>query len=160
MLSGDEQAARLTGNKALVQRYFSEVLDRKRIDLMPELMRADVVLHRPGLDVVGLEAAMARLRATLLDFVEFASDVSGIVAEGDMVCVRIRHTTRVKPHTFRSRAGEVPIGEEQALVWNAIVQFRVHDGLIAEEWVNRDELGMLMQLGTVALSPAAPPPSG
>jgi hypothetical protein len=126
---------------------------------MPELLRADVVLHRPGLDVVGLDAAMARLRATLLDFVEFASEVSGIVAEDDMVCVRIRHTTRVKPHTFRSRAGEVAISEEQPLVWNAIVQFRIEDGLIAEEWVNRDELGMLVQLGTVSVSPAVSPPS-
>jgi hypothetical protein len=139
-------------NKALVKRYFREVLDRKRIDLMPELMREDVVLHRPGVDVVGLEAAMARLRATLLDYVAFSSEVSGIVAEGDMVCVRIRHTTRVKPHTFRSRAGEVPIAEEQALDWNAIVQFRIQDGLIAEEWVNRDELGMLLQMGTVSVT--------
>lgn len=159
MESPHDTGAPPAANKALVQRYFREVLDMKRIDLMPELMHADVVLHRPGFDVVGLEAAMARLRATLLDFVAFSSDVTGIVAEGDMVCVRIRHTTRVKPHTFRSRAGELPIGEEQALEWDAIVQFRMRDGLIAEEWVNRDELGMLLQLGTVSLNPVGHPPS-
>ncbi len=140
-------------NKEIVQRYFREVLDRKKIDLLPELMRKDVVLHRPGFDIVGVEAAMTRLRATLQDYTAFESDVSGIVAEGDMVCVRIRHRTRVKPHTFRCRAGDVPVAKEQALEWTAIVQFRVSEGRIAEEWVNRDELGMLMQMGTVSVTP-------
>ena len=140
-------------NKEVVKRYFREVLDRKKIELLPELMREDVVLHRPGFDVVGVEAAMTRLQATLQDYTAFESDVSGIVAEGDMVCVRIRHRTRVKPHTFRSRAGDLPIANEQALEWTAIVQFRLSEGRIAEEWVNRDELGMLMQMGTVHVTP-------
>jgi len=140
-------------NKALVRRYFAEVLDGKRIDLMPELLREDVVLHRPGFDVVGLEAAMTRLRSTLQDFSAFVSEVSGVVAEGDRVCVRIRHRTRVRPHTFRSRAGELAVREEQPLEWDAIVQFRIAGGKIAEEWVNRDELGMLLQLGTLSAMP-------
>ena len=139
-------------NKAAVLRYFSEVLDHRRFDLMPELMRADVVLHRPGFDVHGVEAAMARLRANHADYTAFESEVTGVVAEGDMVCVRIHHRTRVRPHTFRSRAGEIVVREEQALDWTAIVQFRFVDGLIAEEWVNRDELGMLLQLGTVSVA--------
>ena len=138
-------------NKAVVKRYFREVLDAKRIELMPELIRADAVLHRPGFDVVGLDAAMARLEATLAEFTAFRSEVSGVVAEGDMVCVRITHRTRVRPHTFRSRAGEIEVRAEQALDWDAIVQFRLADGKIAEEWVNRDELGMVMQLGKVVV---------
>lgn len=140
-------------NKAVVERYFREVLDQKRIDLLPELLARDVVLHRPGFDVVGLDAAMARLRATLENHVAFSSDVSGFVAQDDMVCVRITHRTRVRPHTFRSRAGEVRVKEEQALDWSAIVQFRFKDGRIAEEWVMRDELGMLAQLGAIAVTP-------
>jgi ketosteroid isomerase-like protein len=38
--------------------------------------------------------------------------------------------------------------------WPAIAIFRFRDGKIAEEWVSRDELGMLIQLGVVGLSPA------
>lgn len=141
------------GNKAVVERYFREVLDRKNIDLMPELLAPDVVLHRPGFDVTGLEAAMRRLDATLRDYSAFSSELTGLVAEGDMVSVRVFHRTTVRSHTFRSRAGEVQITKEQELNWNAIVQFRLSEGKIVEEWVMRDELGMLVQIGaTIACS--------
>lgn len=39
------------------------------------------------------------------------------------------------------------IAQEQDLSWSAITQFRLQDGRIAEEWVMRDELGMLAQMG-------------
>lgn len=141
-----------SSNKAVVQRYFHEVLDGKRIDLMPDLMRDDVVLHRPGFDVVGLQAAMVRLRATLQDFVAFSSEITGMIADADMVGARIAHRTRARPHVFRSRVGETDVPEEQELNWMAIVQFRLQDGKIAEEWVMRDELEMLMQIGDVAVT--------
>jgi len=137
-------------NKATVERYFREVLDAQNAERLRELMTADVVLHRPGFDVVGLESAMQRLRGVFRDYAAFASELTGLMAEGDMVSVRIRHRTRVRPHVFRSRAGELPVPAEQPLEWAAIVQFRLKDGKIAEEWVMRDELGMLAQLGRFA----------
>ena len=140
-------------NKAIVERYFREVLDQRKIDVLPELMAPDAVLHRPGLDVIGLEAAMRRLSATFEDYSGFSSKLSGLMAEGDMVSVRILHRTTVRPHTFRSRAGEVPLARDQELNWTAIVQFRLKEGKIVEEWVMRDELGMLAQLGTVTVVP-------
>ena len=138
-------------NKAVIVRYFHEVLDQKKFDLMPELMAADVVLHRPGFDVTGLDAAVQRLRATLQDYTAFRSELSGLMAEGDMVAVRISHYTTVRPHTFRSRAGAVSVSKDQALNWTAIVQFRLQEGKIVEEWVMRDELGMLAQMGTITV---------
>ena len=140
-------------NKAVVERYFREVLDGGRIELMPELFARDVVLHRPGFDVNGIDAAMQRLRAVLKDFSAFSSELSGLMAEGDLVAARVSHRTRVRPHAFRSRAGETQLAQEQALEWTAIAQFRLKDGRIAEEWVMRDELGMLLQMGTVAVHP-------
>lgn len=138
-------------NKAVVERYFREVLDQKRVDLLPELMAPDAVLHRPGLDVTGLAAAMQRLRSVLDDFTTFSSELSGLIAEGDLVSVRVRHRAQARPHVFRSRAGDVSIAAEQALEWTAIAQFRLKDGRIAEEWVMRDELGMLAQMGKISI---------
>ena len=140
-------------NKAVIERYFREVLDQKRIDLMPELIAPDAILHRPGFDVTGLNAAMQRLRGVLQDFTVFSTELSGLVAEGDMVSVRVRRRTRVRPHAFHSRAGDMMIAAEQALDWTAIAQFRLKDGKIAEEWVMRDELGMLIQIGKVWVGP-------
>jgi predicted ester cyclase len=96
---------------------------------------------------------MQRLRAVLQDFTSFSTELSGLMAEGDRVSVRVRHRTRVRPHVFRSRAGDVNIAGEQALDWTAIAQFRLKDGKIAEEWVMRDELGMLVQMGKVSVGP-------
>ena len=138
-------------NKAVVERYFHEVLDGKKIELMPEILAPDVVLHRPGFDVTGLDAAMQRLRGVLQDYVAFSTELSGLIAEGDRVSARVLHRVRMRPHTFRSRAGEVKIAEERDLEWTAIVQFRLKDGRIAEEWVMRDELAMLIQLGGITL---------
>ncbi len=140
-------------NKAVIERYFREALDQKKFDVMPELMAPDAVLHRPGFDVTGIDAAMQRLRGVLADFTAFSTELSGLIAEGDMVSVRVRHRTRVRPHAFHSRAGEVAIAAEQALDWAAIAQFRLKDGKIAEEWVMRDELGMLVQMGKVSVQP-------
>jgi ketosteroid isomerase-like protein len=151
--SGSTPASAQAQNKRVIERYFHEVLDHSRFDLMRELMAPDVVLHRPGFDVIGVDAAVERLRATRADFISFRSELSGLIAEGDMVSVRITHRTRVRPHLFRSRAGEVPISREQPLDWNAIVQFRLKDGRIAEEWVMRDELAMLTQMAKIWVSP-------
>lgn len=151
--SGYVPQAQQARNKAVVERYFREVLDQKKIELLPELLAPDVVLHRPGFDVVGLDAALKRLRAVLQDFPAFFTGLSGLMAEGEMVAVRISHRTRARPHTFRSRAGEVNLAREQDLNWTAIVQFRLKDGKIAEEWVMRDELGMLLQMGKVTVNP-------
>ena len=140
-------------NKAAVERYFREVLDGGRIELMPELFTRDVVLHRPGFDVNGIDAAMQRLRAVLREFSAFSSELSGLMAEGDLVAARVSHRTRVRPHAFRSRAGETLLAREQTLDWTAIAQFRLKDGKIDEEWVMRDELGMLLQMGTVTVHP-------
>jgi predicted SnoaL-like aldol condensation-catalyzing enzyme len=143
--------AQETRNKGVVERYFREVLDQGRIDALPELMARDAVLHRPGFDVAGLDAAMQRLRGVRQDYASFSTELSGLIAEGDMVSVRVLHRTRARPHTFRSRAGEVRLAQEQELSWSAIVQFRFKDGRIAEEWVMRDELGMLAQMGKISV---------
>lgn len=138
-------------NKALVERYFREALDQGNFEVMAALMAPDVVLHRPAYDVHGAKAAVLRWRVIFRDFAVFTSELSGMVAEGDMVTVRVFHRTKMRPHTFRSRGVAVTLREEQEVNWGAIVQFRIRGGRIIEEWVMRDELGILTQMGQIVV---------
>lgn len=149
--SFSESKAQEARNKTVVQRYFHEVLDQKKFDLMPDLLAPDVVVHRPGFDSTGRDVVTRNLRARLQDYAAFSSEVSGLMAEGDMVSARIFHRTKIRPLTFRSRAGEVRVTKDQELNWTAIVQFRLKGGKIVEEWVMRDELGMLVQMGAMVV---------
>ena len=47
---------------------------------------------------------------------------------------------------MRTRIGTYDVNGTD-VVWDAIVIFRMKDGKIAEEWVNRDELGALLSAG-------------
>ena len=51
-------------------------------------------------------------------------------------------------HLSRSRIGGHDT-KGKSLVWSAIAIFRIDGGKIAEQWVNRDELGMLLSLGVL-----------
>lgn len=138
-------------NKAVVERYFREVIDRQDFGLMAELMAPDVVLHRPAYEVHGVEAAVLRWRAISKDFTSFSTELLDMVAEEDMVTARVFHRTRMRPHTFRSRGVAVTLREEQEVSWGAMVQHRIRNGKIAEEWVMRDELGILTQMGHIVV---------
>jgi predicted ester cyclase len=52
---------------------------------------------------------------------------------------------------MQSRLGRFDV-RGKTVEWEAMVMFRFKDGKIAEEWVSADELGKLMQIGTLELS--------
>ena len=59
--------------------------------------------------------------------------------------VRLTHTvTGSGPYRFRIGTHDI---SGKRVVWDAIVIFRMQNGKIAEEWVSRDELGMLLTAG-------------
>ena len=73
------------------------------------------------------------------------SRIHHVVAAGDLVVV---HRELVGTHvgsTFPLLSG-VPVSG-QPLVWTFMHLFRVSNGMIAEHWSCRDDLGLLVQLG-------------
>jgi predicted ester cyclase len=141
----------LERNRSVVLRYVKGVLDGKKIDFLDELFATDVIMHRPEGKLSNLDQVKTFLGLGL-SFVTFETTIHDIFASNNRVVVRLSHKAVFTEGAFmRSRLGIHKVGGK-ILIWDAIAIFRLKDGKIAEEWVQPDDLGKLMQLGTVSLS--------
>lgn len=85
------------------------------------------------------------LAARRANFSTFTTEVRDIFESGDRVVVRLTHrTTGAGSYRFRIGIHDIT---DKSVNWDAIVIFRMQNGRIAEEWVSRDELGMLLSAG-------------
>jgi predicted ester cyclase len=136
-------------NKTFVRRYFVEVIDKGNVGLLDELFTADCVIHRPEAPepIVGIEAFRQALGGILRTYREFNTTIHDLIAEDDRVACRLSHRA-VNRGEWTSRVGRHAVAGK-TVTWSAIAIFRFHEGRIAEEWVSRDELGMLIELGVL-----------
>jgi len=143
-------AHRKAHQKEVVRRYFEEALDKRKLDILDELATTDCVIHRPEMrePIAGLEAFREVLRRILQVYSEFSTTIHDLVAEDDRVACRLSHCA-VNRGAWTSRLGTHAVAGK-TVTWSAIAIFRFREGKIAEEWVSRDELGMLIQLGVLA----------
>ncbi|MDQ4490174.1 ester cyclase [Sinomonas sp. ASV486] len=138
-------------SRGLVGRFYEEVLNGRRLDVIDEIAVGDYAEHDPlpgqgdGRD--GLRNRVSML-VTALD-PHFA--VEDVIAEGDRVVVRWRNQgTQVEPFLGLPASGK-------SFEIAGIDIYRVQDGRLAEHWHVIDQFGMLMQLGFIpAPEPAAP----
>lgn len=133
-------------NKAIVRRYFEEVVDKPNLDLLDEIVTADCIIHRPEASepIRGLEAFKQALEKILQVYSEFTTTIHDLIAEDDRVACRLSHRA-VNRGEWTSRLGCHDVAGKP-VSWPAIAIFRCREGKIAEEWVSRDELGMLIEL--------------
>jgi predicted ester cyclase len=135
----------LSAEKEVVRRYFHEVLDRGRVELIEELFHPECVMHRPGGTVVGVDSVRGVAQRRKETFSRFETQIDDIFGFGDRLAVRLTHRG-VGGGVWRSRFGNYDVSGK-AVTWNAIAIFRFENRLIIEEWVTRDELGMILQFG-------------
>ena len=143
-------------NKELVRRHFEEIFNRQNVAACDELMAEDYVEHAvapfghsgPG-RVNGPQAMRGTVEWLLKQFPDLHFTVEAIVAEGDLVAVRL-----LGEGTNLGPMGPVPpTGKRfssRSSHW-----FRIADGKLAEHWATRDDLTAMMQLGLV--QPPGPP---
>ena len=139
-------------NKAIVRRYFEEAIDKRNLDVLDEIVTADCIIHRPEASepIRGLEAFRRALERILQVYSEFTTTIHDLIAEEDRVACRLSHRA-VNRGEWTSRLGRHSLAGK-TVSWPAIAIFRIRDGKIVEGWVNRDELGMLIDLGVVVPS--------
>ena len=138
----------LETNKTVVRRYFEEVIDG-RADVLDELFTPDCVIHRLELPepLQGLDQMKMFLEMSRYSLQQTRTTLHRLVADGDTVAAHLSHRVVFAgmistPFGARDVAG-------QSVEWSAMAFFRLREGRIAEEWVNRDELGIFAQLGLV-----------
>ena len=139
----------LAANKSVVRRYIEDVLDGGQASLVAELFAPDCVVHRPELPepLVGREQVIAYVSARPRAYSHSVTSFEHVIAEGDLVAVRLRHEVTYRAD-WQSRAGKIA-SSGKSIAWTANVFFRIRNALIVEEWVERDEAGMLQQLGAL-----------
>ena len=136
----------------LVLSYFHDVLDGRKLGLLDQMFQADCVIHRPEGTINGVAGIRGFLERGLATFAKFETEVHDVVESGDRVVVRITHRG-LGAGVFRSRLGDYDI-KGKSVTWEATVIFRLKDGKLAEEWVNRDELGILLSAGVLKANSA------
>ena len=131
-------------NAALIQRFYDEGWNGNDLDVYDELVTEDFVDHQaipglpPGRD--GFKQLNVMFRSA---FPDVRVDVDQIVAEDDKVACRWTSTGTHEGDLFG-----IPATGNQVKV-TATVWYRVADGRLAEGWINRDDLGMMRQLGVI-----------
>mgnify|MGYP000851169397 CR=1 FL=1 len=132
-------------NKAIVRRFYEEVMSQGNVDLLDEIMAPDFADHGETLfgSPQGRDTLKQDITASRPVLGDLHVQLHDLIADGEMVGVR--GTMRCTHQgTF---LGVADSGNE--LTWNGLALFRVVDGKIAERWFNSDSLSIVQQLGLV-----------
>ena len=131
-------------NKAIVRRFYDEVLNKGDFEVVDELCAPNFVDHTaphsvdPGIE--GIKQQIAIYRGA---FPDLHVTVEEMVAEGDTVVSR---TTTRGTHNG-DLMGMAPTGKQVAVRGLDLV--RLTDGKAVEVWHHDEDLAMLQQLGVI-----------
>lgn len=128
--------------KAVVQRFYTEVWNQGKLDVLTELLHPGVVSHeRNGPDVEGIEHEQRVASAFRTAFPDCHFTIEALVAEADKV---VAHLTIQA--TFSGPWYDL-VPTNQRFMITGMVLYRFAEGKIIESWSNWDELGLRRQLG-------------
>jgi predicted ester cyclase len=131
-------------NKAIMRRFFKEVLNGKNLAVAGEIVDADYVLHiPPNPDVQSLKGFEQFISGMFDAFPGCQYTIEDMMAEGDRVAVRWTVTGTHKGELM----GIPPTSNQMEAAAIGIV--RMANGKMQEDWSCVDFLGMMQQLGVV-----------
>jgi steroid delta-isomerase-like uncharacterized protein len=138
-------------NTAVVRRFYDEVLNQRRVDVLDEIAAEDYIEHDP---FPGQGNGRADLKARIQGFHHafnpLSFNVEDVIAEGDKVVVRWTNSGTDSGGFM----GIPPTGKEFGIA--GIDIHVVRDGRLAEHWHVVDLLGQMQQLGVIPAPGGAP----
>ncbi len=131
-------------NKALIRRWFEEVWNRGRSDLIDQFRAHDAASSGlgEGGSVTRGEEPFRTFHSNLLEtFPDLRIRIEDILAEGDKVAVRFTAEGTHQGNTL----GPEPTGRK--VTFGGIIIVRIANGKIVESWNSLDQLAILKQTG-------------
>ena len=150
------RAADVEANKKLVRSLIEEVMNKRQPDAVDRFLVADFVEHNPNIPQ-GLAGRKQFVASVLAGFSDYHGEIDQILAEGNMLVVRILWTgTQDGPFL-----GLPPSGNKLRFYTADFI--RIDNGKLAEHWDVVDSLPRTVALGLVPApkptkQPATPPP--
>ena len=133
-------------NKALLRRYYDEVINKKNLAAIDEFIDPQMVDHTlpPGVPA-GIEGQRQVFSMYSTAFPDAHFTVEDLIAEGDRVVARLS----VSATQHGAFMGLPPTGKHVRFTGIDII--RIAGGKLVEHWGEMDMLGLLQQLGVVPL---------
>ena len=139
-------------HKAVVRRFYEEVWNKGNVGVADEVFASDYVRHdlRASAASPGPEGQKQIAAAFRAAFPDLRFDVEMVLEDGDYVVARWTASG-----THSGAWGDVePTG--QFVTFAGVNIFRFENGLVAEIWNHRDDLGLCEQLGAGVFAGAPP----
>jgi predicted ester cyclase len=132
-------------SKRLLRRITDEIWNKRRLDLIDELIADDLVDHieMPGIEGTGRERYRASVTAMHAAFPDYHEEILWTVAEGDGAVSYVRLTGTHEGPLY----GLAPTGRR--VEHNAMGALRFASGRAIERWGVGDSTAMMQQLGLV-----------
>ena len=132
-------------NEALVSRYIEEVWNGHDLDAIDEIVSPEYINHAASTEEYRRGGSRRAVEWLLSVFPDHNFDVEDIVASGDTVATR-----GTCSGTHEGELMGIPSTGKRFAVQQTH-WFRVAGGKLTEHWAVRDDLGMLQQLGVLAV---------
>jgi steroid delta-isomerase-like uncharacterized protein len=134
-------------NKAIVRRLYEEVWNKRRIELVDEIISPSHALHDPNVSgsAIGPEAYKRQVTLFVTSFPDLRFSIEDVVAEKEKLVVAWTISG-----THKREFMGIPATNKK-VSFDGITINHIVNGKIMDSYVSWDALGMLQQLG------AAPP---
>ena len=139
----DDEPDHLRKNRALVRRYYDELWNQWRLDLIPELL-ADNLRFRGslGATVQGHRAFADYVQTVRAAFPDFHNHVESMLAEDTRVVARLQYTGT----HLGKLLGISPSGK--SISYTSVATFAIGGNKIMSVWVLADRYELMQQLGS------------
>jgi steroid delta-isomerase-like uncharacterized protein len=132
-------------NKTVMQRFYDEVVNGRKLELIDELLREDFVEHE---DLEGRPRTREGVKLFFGDlhaaFPDLEFEVEQMLAEGDVAAARIRVRGT---HSGAEIMGIPPSG--RTIDFEAIDIIQFEDGIATAHWGVSDAVTLMRQLGAL-----------